>query len=213
MNKRTFSWNLVLMIGTLIVGVIGYARVPTAIPVAIHFDLAGEPNGWAPPLLGFFGLPALSAVFLALRWFIPIRDARAANIGNSAKGFVVIWLSLQTLLLVAEMMIVAHAFGIRVVIGQGMLISSGALLLSAGTLLAAPVCNFTFGTAPPLDERERQARDLSYRFVGRVSQASGVILLATAALTLPAIVQISLPGLALAITIIAAISQSHRSGE
>jgi uncharacterized membrane protein len=68
------SWVLFFMavctVLVVVMGVIGYAHVPSGSQVAIHFDIHGNPNGWAAPATAFSTIPIGSCGLLLLQKFI-----------------------------------------------------------------------------------------------------------------------------------------------
>jgi hypothetical protein len=56
---------------TAAIGGVGYASTPAGASVAIHFDLAGNANGWASPAWAFFAIPLVAAALALLQWLVP----------------------------------------------------------------------------------------------------------------------------------------------
>lgn len=71
MAKMSGALMWACLVAVTAIGLYGYLLYPGSEQVAIHFDLSGKPNGWAPPLVAFFGIPVISVALLALGRLFP----------------------------------------------------------------------------------------------------------------------------------------------
>ncbi len=91
----------------LVIGMFGYAQVPSDSLVAIHFDFSGAANGWTTPGKAFFFLPIISAALLALGWFLPTLKPRIAV--HEIKIVAFVFLGANLLLIVGQVLIYKYA--------------------------------------------------------------------------------------------------------
>ncbi len=65
--KRFDDKDVLSLLAMVATAIFSYAKAPL-LPerVAIHFDLYGQPNGWAPPALAAWGLPAFTLALWAI---------------------------------------------------------------------------------------------------------------------------------------------------
>ncbi|TFW15006.1 DUF1648 domain-containing protein [Massilia arenosa] len=100
-------------IAAILVGLMSLAgawvllQVPPTAPIAIHFDAAGRPNGWAPAWIGMFGLPLLSAAVWGILMLLPRIDPRGENLKRSGRAMGAIGLATLVVLTIGQFVIAA----------------------------------------------------------------------------------------------------------
>ena len=82
-DKKTIIFTTIVTLLPIVAGVIFWEQLPQQ--VAIHFNAAGEPDGWASKAAAVLGLPAgLAALHLVLLFFTD-KDPKRQNISNASK--------------------------------------------------------------------------------------------------------------------------------
>ncbi|MGI9170741.1 MAG: DUF1648 domain-containing protein [Caulobacteraceae bacterium] len=83
MNTRTAaSGSAGLIVAMLVAAAWALTRLPPGEAIAIHYGIAGAPNGWAPASIALFILPATAIGLSALRATLPRITPRGANLGG-----------------------------------------------------------------------------------------------------------------------------------
>ena len=89
-QKKTIIFTTILCLLPIVAGLIFWDQLPEQL--AIHFNAAGEPDGWASKAAAVLGLPAgLAALHLVLL-FVTDKDPKRQNISNASK-MLMLWVS------------------------------------------------------------------------------------------------------------------------
>ena len=89
-DKKTIIFTTIVTLLPIVAGVIFWDQLPEQL--AIHFNAAGEPDGWASKAAAVLGLPAgLAALHLVLL-FVTDKDPKRQNISNASK-MLMLWVS------------------------------------------------------------------------------------------------------------------------
>lgn len=160
-------------------------EVPLETQVAIHFDAAGNPNGWAPAWLGVLIVPLVALVILALAAFLPEAEARGANLQRSQPAIQTIFLSVLALLVAAQLVVAAKALDIPLQVGRIAATGVGLLFVLGGNVMGKLRWNYTVGIRTPWTIANERVWDHTHRFAGRLFVAVGA-LMAVAAWWAPA---------------------------
>ena len=89
-DKKTIIFTTIVTLLPIVAGLVFWDQLPQQ--VAIHFNAAGEPDGWASKAAAVLGLPAgLAALHLVLL-FVTDKDPKRQNISNASK-MLMLWVS------------------------------------------------------------------------------------------------------------------------
>ena len=81
--KPTIIFTTILTLLPMVAGVIFWEQLPQQ--VAIHFNAAGEPDGWASKTMAVLGLPVFLTAIHLLCLFITAHDPKKQNISGVMK--------------------------------------------------------------------------------------------------------------------------------
>jgi len=151
-------------------------EVPFNMPMAIHFDAAGTPNGWAPAWLGLSIIPLIALGILALASLLPKIDPRGANLQRSQSAVQTILLAVLALLVAAQLAIVAQALHVPLQVGRIAATSVGLLFVIGGNVMGKLRWNYTLGIRTPWTIADERVWDKTHRFAGRLMVAVGAII-------------------------------------
>lgn len=157
-------------------GLWAWARLPSGARVAIHFNAAGQPDGWGDASWALFMLPLLSAALLGVQWLLHAFDPRADKLRQSRGAVLGIVLALQLLFGVLQGVIVAQALGHAPDVGQWTLLMTGLLLAVVGNLAGKIRWNHSFGIRTPWTRAHERVWDKTHRFGGRLFFGLGLAL-------------------------------------
>lgn len=169
--------SLLLMFG---LSVYAWTQLPPDAEVPVHWNLAGEVDGYASKGFALFFTPLLTLGLVALLSAIPRLDPRRNNLYRSSTAYQVMCSAIVVLMLLVHTGVVLIALGVdlelTVVVGVGI----GALLFVIGTQLGNTRSNWFMGVRTPWTLES----DLSWRkthlLAGRLFMAIGLISAATA---------------------------------
>ena len=177
MNLRRFYILGAITVGIqLLVAVWGLAQVGLSATVPIHWNAAGEPNGYGPAWLGFLLAPAITAGLVAMFGLIPRFEPRRANLAKSSAAYLTVATAMLVLMLGVHVAVVAAGAGYNVpitpVIGGGV----GLLFVVLGNVMTTVRSNFMFGVRTPWTLTSDLAWDKTHRLVGRLWVVGGIVM-------------------------------------
>lgn len=150
--------------------------VPINMPVAIHFDAAGNPNGWAPAWFGLSLTPLIALGFLGLAALLPKIDPRGANLTRSKPAVQTIVLAVMGLLTAVQLVIVAQALHIAITAARVIPCAVGLLFVFTGNVMGKLRWNYTIGIRTPWTIANERVWDKTHRFAGRLFVAVGALI-------------------------------------
>ena len=177
MNLRRFYILGAITVGIqLLVAVWGLAQVGLSATVPIHWNAAGEPNGYGPAWLGFLLAPAITAGLVAMFGLLPRIEPRSANLAKSSSAYLTVATAMLVLMLGVHVVVVAAGAGYNVpitpVIGGGV----GLLFVVLGNVMTTVRSNFMFGVRTPWTLTSDLAWDKTHRLVGRLWVVGGLLM-------------------------------------
>lgn len=159
-----------------------WARLPEGAQLPIHFNAAGEVDGWAPAHWALLFLPGLSVLMVGLQQLLPHIDPRGDKLRASLPAYRQLWLAVQLVLLAAHAAILSHALGRPLPVALLMPVSVGVLMVVMGNLMGKLRWNYSVGIRTPWTLADERVWDQTHRFGGRVFLLAGLLILAGAAL-------------------------------
>jgi uncharacterized membrane protein len=176
MNRRGPAIFSAVVVGFLcIVSAWAWTQLPADAQVPIHWDIDGEPNGFASKTVGLLLLPLITAGVAALFWVIPSIEPRRANILRSAKAYTAIWIGVVLLLAVVDLVAVAAAMGSGLNVSTIVPIGVGALFIVIGNYLPKVRPNYMVGIRTPWTLTSDLSWDRTHRIGGRLFVVEGIV--------------------------------------
>ena len=159
-----------------------YAQLPEN--VAVHWDLAGNPNGWMPRPVGAFFSPVFLLALAGLLRVVPRIDPRQENYQRFGSAYETITASALLLVLATHAIILAIATGHRVPVGRIVPALVGALFVVIGNVMPRTRSNWWFGIRTPSTLSSDRVWARTHRLAGFSMLAAGIVMI-LAALFLP----------------------------
>lgn len=160
------------------------ARVMADLPpgklLAVHFDAAGAPDGWAPAWLALLVIPALSLGMLALFALLPKIDPRGENLLRSTTAVQTTILAVMGVMTVVQLLVAAHALDIPAPVAPVVATAVGLLFVLIGNVMGKLRWNYTVGIRTPWTIADQRVWDRTHRFAGRLFVAAGAAMAAGA---------------------------------
>lgn len=175
MNLRRF-YRLAGIVLVLQVAVAGWAlaRVGLTARVPIHWNAAGEANGYGPAWLGFLLTPVITLGLVGLFAVIPRIEPRRANLRRSTTAYTTVAMATLLLMLGLHLATVAAALGYDVpvtpLVGGGV----GLLFVALGNVMSTIRSNFMFGVRTPWTLTSERSWDRTHRLMGRLWVVGGI---------------------------------------
>lgn len=171
----------------LLLGGWGLARVGASARVPIHWNAAGEPNGYGPAWLAFLLLPGVTVCLVGLFALIPKVEPRRANLLRSSRAYLTIAYAMLVLMLGLDVATVLAGVGYDVPIASLAGGGVGLLLATLGNVLTTVRSNFMVGVRTPWTLTSDLAWDRTHRLIGRLWVVGGVLLFLVSLLGRPEI--------------------------
>jgi uncharacterized membrane protein len=174
MNRKPGAIASVLLIGFMAaISLWAWPQIPAGRQIPIHWNAAGNPNGFASKEVALLLLPILALAIALLLWVIPQLEPRRLNLAQSARAYLAAWIGGLVVLAGAHLLIVLSAVGrpANVVTIASLLV--GGLLIVVGNYLGKVRSNFFFGFRTPWTLSSDLSWGKTNRLGGRVFVAMG----------------------------------------
>ena len=170
-GKLILSSLLVLL--PLAVGLLLWNRLPAQVPM--HWNAAGEVDGWGSRLLAVCGMPLFLLVIHSVCLLFTFLDPK--NKGQSRKALGLVFWICPAVSLISGTATLSEALGAPLRINTLMLLFIGILLIAVGNYLPKCKQNYTIGIKVmwALEDEENWAA--THRFASRLWVGCGVVTL------------------------------------
>ena len=172
-NVKGLILPSIMILLPILVGVFLWERLPEQVP--IHWNAAGQVDGWSGR--GFFVF-AMPLIMLALEWlcaFATLTDPKKKEHGQKI-FFLVIWI-IPALQLVLTGITYAAALGKAVAVEVVTPILLGVMFMAIGNYMPKCKQNYTIGIKIPWTLNSEENWNKTHRFAGKVWMIGGVLLL------------------------------------
>lgn len=165
---------LVFIAAMLVFSAAVYSRLPD--PMVIHWNAAGEPDGYGSRLFGTFLLPAVILFVWGLLLVIPKVDPRRANIEQFRDAYDTLIIVVVGVTCLLQVAILGSALGWPIQVGRLVPIAIGGLFIVLGVLLPRFRSNFFLGIRTPWTLSSETVWARTHRVGGVVMSAVGLLL-------------------------------------
>lgn len=181
MNLRRFYaiGGLVLVL-ELALTAWGLAQVGTDAIVPIHWDVNGEPDGFASAWIAFLIGPVVTAVIIGVMALVPRIEPRRENLHRSADAYRTMAVAVVVFMAVIHAVTVFAGVGLAVPVGAIVGGGVGVLFMIIGNVLSTVRSNFMFGVRTPWTLTSDRSWDKTHRLVGRLFVVTGLLMALTA---------------------------------
>jgi uncharacterized membrane protein len=172
MNWRYEIPQLLLIMGMFAAALAAWPYAPDRIP--IHWNLAGEVDGYGGKFTGLLSMPLLASVAYLLCLVLPKIDPGRANYPSFDAAYFVIRLSALTMLVFVDTCILLVAFGHAIDMGRIMPIAVGLLFIVLGNVMGKIRPNWFVGIRTPWTLSSRRSWNQTHRLGGWLFFVMGV---------------------------------------
>lgn len=173
LRRHWISHGLVL--AGFLLAAYAWPRLPDRIP--IHWNLAGEANGFGEKTFGVFVFPVLLLVMDGLFALLPRISPRDWPIAPFAAAYENMRIAVLGFLLYLTALVYAAAGGLAVGMTGGLLAGTGVLFVALGSQLDAVTPNYFVGIRTPWTLADREVWRRTHALAGKTFMAGGVGLL------------------------------------
>lgn len=178
-NNTRFFVSCVVLLLPLLLGLILWDRLPESMP--IHWNAAGEVDGWSSRMTAVVWLPLLLLGVHVLCLVITQLDPRNKDQSHKVIGLL-FWLC-PLLSLVIGAITYIQAFGLLILgVNEIMLLFMGLIFTLLGNYLPKCRRNYTIGIKVPWALDDDDNWDATHRFAGRLWVIGGLLIMALALL-------------------------------
>lgn len=160
---------------SLAAGAYAYSLFPET--VAVHWDIEGNADGFAPRELGAFLMPSLLLLLLAMFIGIPLIDPLKANIGSFRSEYLRFGLIIMLFLSIVHIQAISWNLGTRVSFGMTMPVLLGALFIYLGHFLPQTKRNWSIGIRTPWTLSSDEVWEKTHDFGSKAFMAAGALMM------------------------------------
>ena len=156
-------------------------QLPDA-PIATHFDLDGQPNGFSSrdEALAFF--PIMMPVLALFLWVLPVISPKKASLKRSQLAYDTAQLAIIAFLAVVHIVLVLKALGVQIDIISILSLGAGFLFLIIGNFLPKTRFNYFMGVRTPWTLSDERVWDKTHRLAGPLFMLAGLVVVLSACL-------------------------------
>ena len=156
-------------------------QLPDA-PIATHFGVDGQPNGYMPRNVALAFGPALMLVIGLLLWILPALSPKGASLKRSQSAFDAAQLAIIAFLALVHIVVVLKALGVQMDITSILSLGAGFLFLIIGNLLPKTRFNYFMGVRTPWTLSDERVWDRTHRLAGPLFMLAGLVIILAACL-------------------------------
>ena len=175
--RKTLIITTIITLLPVLAGVILWNQLPEQFPM--HFNAAGEVDGWASKAVGVFVMPL---VFVAVQWLCAVgsfkMDPKANNLNEKVMGLV-LWF-IPALSVLMSVLVYGTALGKEMNVQVVIPLLMGLLFIAIGNWLPKCKQTYTLGIKIPWTLNDEDNWNRTHRFAGPVWVVCGVIVAAGA---------------------------------
>jgi uncharacterized membrane protein len=178
--RRFYATGAVLLVLEAAVAAWGLARVGPDAIVPIHWDLNGQPDGYATAWIAFLIGPTVTALMVGLLALVPRIEPRRENLRRSAGAYRTVAIALVVFMAVIHLVTVLSGTWLDVPVGVIVAGGVGVVLAIMGNVLTTVRSTFLFGVRTPWTLSSDRSWDRTHRLVGRLFVVTGLLMVVTA---------------------------------
>ena len=171
--RKTLIITTIIILLPVLAGVILWNRLPEQFP--IHFNAAGEVDGWSSKAFGVFGLPL---ILVAFQWLCGLgslkMDPKAENLEGKVFSLV-LWI-IPVLSVVLHALVYCTALGMEMNVQIFMPLLVGVMMVIIGNWLPKCKQTYTLGIKLPWTLADEDNWNRTHRFAGPIWVVCGMLI-------------------------------------
>ena len=173
--RKTLIITTVIILLPVLAGLILWDRLPEKLPM--HFNAAGEVDGWAGKAVGVFAMPAF---FVAVQWLCAVgsfkMDPKANNLNDKVMGLVLWFIPVMSVLM--HTLVYCTALGMEMNVQIVIPVLIGLVMIAIGNWLPKCKQTYTLGIRLPWTLESEDNWNRTHRFAGPIWVVCGMIIVA-----------------------------------
>lgn len=170
-NSKMLIITSAVILLPILAGLILWNNLPEQMP--IHWNVAGEVDGWCGKAVAVFGFPLLLLVFHWITVFTTLADPKEQNHTGAIR--VLRFLLIPALSIVLSAIIYIGSLGIKVQVNLILPLLLGVLFIALGVTLPKCRHNYTIGIKIPWTLNSEENWNKTHRLTGIVWTVGGVL--------------------------------------
>ena len=175
-NKKLLISTSIIILLPVLAGLLLWSRLPEQIP--IHWNAAGEVDGWSGKAFAVFGLPGFMLVIHLLCSMVTFLDPKNNDQGSKVLNLV-LWIC-PVMSILASALVYGWALGLELSVEILMPVFMGILFIIIGNYLPKCKQNYTIGIKLPWTLDSEENWNATHRFAGKVWSIGGIVVVLTA---------------------------------
>jgi uncharacterized membrane protein len=189
MNLRPLLVTAAVSIAVMLVAsVVAWVQLPADAQVPIHWNLAGEADGYAPKAVGLLLTPAIAIILTAILAAIPAIEPRRSNLARSGTAYTAITGTAVAFIGLVHLAVVWAALGNSLDIPRLMGAGIGVLFIVIGNFMGKTRSNWFMGVRTPWTLSSELSWTRTHRLAGRLFALVGVLALLVAITGIPELI-------------------------
>ncbi len=173
---QKIKWSWIITIFTFAAGVISYFQIAPDVQIPIHWNIYGEVDGTASPLIGLFVIPLAQALFLIFIAILKFIEPRKKNVEQSMPAISTMMAWLVIVMVLIQAMIISGAFGFHIMGPKVVFAVMGLMFIIAGNYMTKIRSGFFVGIRTPWTLSSDHVWKKSHRLGGRLLMIAGFII-------------------------------------
>jgi uncharacterized membrane protein len=174
--RRMLIFGSLMVLISLAVSLVVYPRLPDKVPV--HWNAAGEIDGWGSAFQGAFLFPLMMAAILILLVFLPKVDPKKKNYSRMSKPYTIIVLVTMLFFMLIHFGSLGTALGYFNSFPSFIQLGVGALFVIIGNYMGKLKHNYFAGIKTPWTLANEQVWYKTHRMAGPLWVIGGLIFMA-----------------------------------
>ncbi|WP_034379033.1 SdpI family protein [Dehalobacter sp. UNSWDHB] len=174
--RRMLIFGSLMVLISLAVSLVVYPRLPDKVPV--HWNAAGEIDGWGSAFQGAFLFPLMMAAMLILLVFLPKVDPKKKNYSRMSKPYTIIVLVIMLFFMLIHFGSLGTALGYFNSFPSLIQLGVGALFVIIGNYMGKLKHNYFAGIKTPWTLANEQVWYKTHRMAGPLWVIGGLIFMA-----------------------------------
>ena len=172
--RKTLIITTVIILLPVLAGLILWDRLPEKLPM--HFNAAGEVDGWAGKAVGVFAMPAF---FVAVQWLCAVgsfkMDPKANNLNDKVMGLVLWFIPVLSVLM--HTLVYCTALGMEMNVQIVIPVLIGLVMIAIGNWLPKCKQTYTLGIRLPWTLENEDNWNRTHRFAGPIWVVCGLVIM------------------------------------
>ena len=183
--------------------------LPDDIRLPIHWDLSGQPDGWAGKWEGLLMPAAITGGMSLLFWFLPALEPRARNFARSQGLYLWGWAALLLLGVAIQLVVLSVALDWGLPANHVIVGALALMFVLIGNQLGKSRSMYMVGLRTPWTLASEEVWIKTHRLAGKLMVLAGLVAIVAALLPLPSGLLATVLGVSIAVAAVVPIVYSY----